>query len=375
VRGGNMSRRKRRLTRGEAKRQKMLFVFGMITIICILSVGYAAFQTTINLSVTGAIKVTPDECFTVSDNGDGTGAIIDYNVQCGTRVKIPEKINNLSIVSIADTNNTVKKSFNSKNIEVIILPDTLTYIGKYSFYSNKIKKLRIPDSVNTIGDEAFRGNNLSSNLNLGSGVKSIGHHAFTNTKLTSLVLPEGLKSLSNCAFDNNYLTSVTIPDSVTFMGGGVFSNNSFPEDNPIVYGKNSDGTVDYSTIDSYARREVTNYEIPNTIKTIANTAFGFKNVGVINIPSSVETIGGYSFSTAKLTSVTLNEGLKQIGDYAFSDNLFTEITIPSTVTSISSSAFAKNSNLQTINVRNSENAISGSPWGASNATVNWIGSN
>lgn len=334
------------------------------------TVGYSAFQTIISINVRGNIKVTPDECFTVSDNGNGTGTITNYNEECGTKVKIPREINNLTIVKIADTNSTMKKSFYRKNIDVIIFPDTLTYIGHFSFNYNKIKNLKIPDSVAEIGNEAFRGNKLS-NLSLGSGIKKIGHHAFTEASITSLVLPEGLQSLSNCAFSENNLTSVRIPDSVTFMGGGVFSNNSFPEDSPIVYGKKSDGTVDYSTIDSYARRVVTNYEIPNTIKVIANTAFGFKNVGAINIPSSVEKIGDYSFSSSRITSVTLNEGLKTMGGYSFSDNLFTEITIPSTVTFISTTSFTGNSNLQTINIKNSENAISGAPWGATNATVNW----
>ena len=50
-----------------------------------------------------------------------------------------------------------------------------------------------------------------------------------------------------------------------------------------------------------------------------------------------------------------------------------EINIGSGVVNIDANAFNAVPNLTTININKSENAISGSPWGATNATVNWTG--
>ena len=50
----------------------------------------------------------------------------------------------------------------------------------------------------------------------------------------------------------------------------------------------------------------------------------------------------------------------------------TTINIPSTIQSIGKYVF-KNTNITTINIDKPADSISGAPWGAGGATVNWTG--
>ena len=92
--------------------------------------------------------------------------------------------------------------------------------------------------------------------------------------------------------------------------------------------------------------------------------------------SKIETA---AFNNCKnITKIVLNDGITSIGDYVFFNCYYlTSITIPSSVNSISTNAFS-GSSLETINIKkekvNDNDPISGSPWGAKNATVNWIDS-
>ena len=70
------------------------------------------------------------------------------------------------------------------------------------------------------------------------------------------------------------------------------------------------------------------------------------------------------------TNITLPNGLTKIGNYAFYNFAgLTEITFKSTPTTISSSAFSGCTNLTTIRVPWAEGEVSGSPWGATSATL------
>ena len=51
------------------------------------------------------------------------------------------------------------------------------------------------------------------------------------------------------------------------------------------------------------------------------------------------------------------------------------VMIPSTIEQIESNAFFQTAGNITINIKRKENAIECAPWGATDATVNWIGNN
>lgn len=93
----------------------------------------------------------------------------------------------------------------------------------------------------------------------------------------------------------------------------------------------------------------------------------------IALPAGLTSIGAYAFNNCKNLALTsLPAGLTSINSYAFRECAgLTSITFEGTPTSISSTAFYNCTNLATINVPWAEGAVSGAPWGATNATINY----
>lgn len=304
-------RHRRRLHRRERKLRNKKVIIASICLICIMSVGFAAFQTNLSLTAKGTIKKTAEECFTVSDNGDGTGTITDYDKTCGSKVVIPETINNLTITKIGDTTQQNPKVFTYKEITYVKLPNTITYIGAYSFWH--------------------------------SGISNI-------------VLNEGLETINLGAFESNQLSSLKLPSTIKNIKYSIISYNNISEvQGEFVY-KTENGVVDYTTLISFGGGYNT-VNVPNTVVTIGSYSLASYPIETINIPDSVQTINQdavwYDFS---LKTINIGSGIQIINSNAFRI-----------------SADNSKSNIKTININRKENAISGSPWGATNATVNWTG--
>lgn len=92
------------------------------------------------------------------------------------------------------------------------------------------------------------------------------------------------------------------------------------------------------------------------VKEIETSAFQYCGLKSINMP--------------KIETLSTDNDLWGIFDYC----PITTINIPSTIKSIGKNAFENTSNLTTITIDRKADAISGSPWGATNATVSWTGS-
>ena len=92
--------------------------------------------------------------------------------------------------------------------------------------------------------------------------------------------------------------------------------------------------------------------------------------------SNVKTVYSSAFNNSGLTSITFNKlvTLGSNSDYSgiFESTPMTSISIPSTIQTIGLYALSYSS-IKTITVNRDKDAISGSPWGAANATVNWTG--
>ncbi len=102
-----------------------------------------------------------------------------------------------------------------KELETLILPETLTTIGDSAFYQTGVIDIVITGNNVVIGDNAFYGSDRLKNLSLSGG--EIGRYAFFNCPaLTSVTLGEGVTMIGNYAFSGcTNLVSLEIPDSVT----------------------------------------------------------------------------------------------------------------------------------------------------------------
>ena len=205
--------------------------------------------TTWNNQVYGSIKVnvagdfnektlaTPEACFTVGTINDGNEvAILDYDASCGTDVIIPSTIkgykvtvignSNMSYIEkmlnksssnkINDLNNytndyynvskifgerSVKGSFESKEIQSIIIPDSIKEIQAYAFLNNDLISIELLNSVAKIGYEAFGNNNLE-NITIGNSIQYISGNAFakstsSNPNLSKITINKSCSDIKN----------------------------------------------------------------------------------------------------------------------------------------------------------------------------------
>lgn len=119
---------------------------------------------------------------------------------------------------------------------------------------------------------------------------------------------------------------------------------------------------------------LTSVTIPNSVTRICNNSFYYCiKLTIVTIPNSVTSIGNYTFYGCRgLTSMTIPDSVKSIGDSSFSYcQSLTTVTFKGTPSSIGSNVFGGCSKLTTINVPWAEGAVSGAPWGATNATINY----
>lgn len=228
-------------------------------------------------------------------------------------------------------------------IEELIIPESVTSIGKYAFYCcYGLTSVTIPSGVTTISDYLFcHCVNLKS-VHLPKSIKSIGNHSFEYCDgLTSLEIPDGVISIGNSAFLHCYrLTDFSMPNSVSTIGDYVFSNcrnlKSINISNNIV-------SIPHCAFNYCDKLE--KITIPNSVSSIGNYAFsGCTSLSSLIIPNNVTSIGNSAFENCSgLTSLTISEQLSSIGSRAFNnDYLTTVISLMDNPIRINNDVFSQN---------------------------------
>ena len=110
------------------------------------------------------------------------------------------------------------------NQNEINIPNTVKTIGREAFYENKnLETVVLPDSVEIIEDYAFYEAKVK-NIKLSNNLKSIGAYAFFVGDFDSISLPDSLEEIGESAFAIcNNLRSVTIGENVKVIKEGAFS--------------------------------------------------------------------------------------------------------------------------------------------------------
>ena len=303
-------------------------------------------------------------------------------------VKLPA---NLKIISNASFSGCT-------NLKTIDLPDTVTEIGAFAFKSTGLTSITIPASVETVDDTAFIDNisltdvtfpagkgisfegctslvNVKINNNptkiddsmfrmcsslasieLPDTVTEIGKYAFADcTGLKDFTIPDGIKSIGEAAFYNSGLTSLVVPESVETINKLAFSHmaNLVSATIPAGYGITFSGCKNLKTvkitgnptvIDNYMFNEcsqLTDFEIPDSVKKIGYAAFYNTALKEAVIPASVTEIDDWAFGECQnLEKAILPDGLKSIGGAAFYEcPELTDSNIPDSVTTLGDFAF------------------------------------
>ncbi|MFR6717330.1 leucine-rich repeat protein [Alistipes putredinis] len=293
---------------------------------------------------------------------------------------------NLKNLDIAEVNITALPTqafYNSKNVEHLILPNTLITIGEEMFYQSDLRSVVIPTNVTTVGYSAFkRCSSLTTvTFEKESQLKTIGgdyyYGAFSDcTALTSIEIPASVETIGNTAFsDCSSLATVTFEKGSRLKTIG---NNAYYRCTSLtsIEIPASVETIEKKAFMHCSSLATVTFEKGSQLKTIGGGYSSSSHFGTysdyygafsdcssltsIEIPASVETIEATAFKRcSKLTTITFEKGslLKTIGggyysSYyhgAFSDcSSLTSIEIPASVETIEATAFSDCSKLATV---------------------------
>lgn len=114
---------------------------------------------------------------------------------------------------------------NSKAIQVV-LPDSVTEIDNYAFYGAKnLRRVIFGSGLRTIGDHAFDGCSSLIGADIPSKVSSIGSYAFYECKnLETVILPNSIGKVNKYTFAFcDSLKNVVVPRNVISIGESAFA--------------------------------------------------------------------------------------------------------------------------------------------------------
>ncbi|HHY71932.1 MAG TPA: leucine-rich repeat protein, partial [Bacillus bacterium] len=221
---------------------------------------------------------------------ESTGTITGYT---GTElnVVIPDMIKGVSVVNIGD------EVFKNKQIQSVVLPNTIESIGDYAFYGNNLQTVILPNNLISIGDNGF-GENLLKSIIIPNSVTNIGHFAFYDNKLADVHIPDGITTIGAGAFQKNNLETVIIPDGITTIENVTFAEN-----------------------------QLRSVVIPQSVTNIKGQAFAHNQLQSVAIPESVTGIGREAFANNQLKNIIIPNGVYSIEMNAFNDNPLEYISI------------------------------------------------
>lgn len=216
-------------------------------------------------------------------------------------------------------------------------------IGPAAFRYTTMDSLILPRSLRIIREEAF--------LNIESG-----------SELTKLELPEGLEVIEDSAFEwCPTIEEVNIPSTVKSIGREVFhlcgnlKKLKVAEDNPYYCAVNNVlFDKEQKTLLCYPEGlKLVAYDMPNTVETIAKSAFyGNDSLQRMTLSSALKTVEEHGLAALDgVSSFNFNRTkIETLGDKALAENdSLTSITLPTTITSFGKSVFASDSSLASFN--------------------------
>lgn len=172
-----------------------------------------------------------------------------------------------------------------------------------------------------------------------------------------IMIPDTVGEISGVAFNSSAtLVKVTLPNNIDITSGAFCTCNELLE----VCAPDYEGSV-------WDGEE----------HTIGSSFAACQKLRKVRIPYGTTTLNATFGGSTALEEVELPPTLKTMINSAFGGcNMLKSIDIPASVEEIGSGNFGGAGSSVggiTFNIHKPENSISGAPWGASNATVNWLG--
>lgn len=217
--------------------------------------------------------------------------------------------------------------------EHVLIPDTIdglpvTALGHRAFYEKTVTTVVVPDSVTEIGAACFSGDNYLVSLKLPDGLKRLPPASLESCmRLYDFDLPQSLEKIYSSVFEfNYYLTHLTLPSSLTeieqqnFIGLYGLQSLTLAEDNEAFKLDETNGllmTADGTRLlhcfsDIVPAEEII---LPEGVKIVDPFAFHYDyDVKRIVLPEGVETIGAMAFAMCpNLTEIVIPASVTDIG--------------------------------------------------------------
>lgn len=285
-----------------------------------------------------------------------------------------ESCSNLESVGIFEGVEEIGESaFDGCAFTVITIPGTVKTIGACAFMSNtKLESVYISAGVKTIGDAAFQGCTGLKKIGIGGYSRpALGDAVFTDydgttaLEVEAIYVPYGFDyyggwgGFDSDKFKTEFIGTWTNSEDpslgsgnwrfdlydgkLTVSGTGqlnVAPWNDEPAINPIVY-------QDYEHPGFWGG--IKSAVFGNGITSLENMACGMQiNCASVTLPNTLKTITNSALEECAFTSIDLPEGLETIDMYAFFGSKLTSVLIPSTVTKLGYSAFLFNEDLEVV---------------------------
>ena len=274
-----------------------------------------------------------------------------------------DDLETLVIVDDGSTELPDKDALNEKKkLKKVVFPDSLTSIPKAFCRSvSALEEVKLPANLKIISNASFSECTNLKTIDLPDTVTEIGAFAFADcTSLKDFTIPDGIKSIGEEAFYNSGITSLVVPESVETIDKLAFShmanltNATFPAGCGITFSdcknlKTAKITGNPTVIDNYMFYEcsqLTDFEIPGSVKKIGYAAFYNTALKEAVIPASVTEIDDWAFADCtSLKDFTIPDGIKSIGEAAFYNSGITSLVVPESVETIDKLAFSHMANL------------------------------
>lgn len=319
---------------------------------------------------------------------------------------------------------TVKSiSGSKKNLETLVLADTVKTIGKYAFRNlTKLSSVTFSASLETIGQYAFYGCESLTVFNAPSSLKTIEYGAFANSGLETVTLNEGLESILGednslnvnlGPFDYTKIKTLKVPSTVKkvcvfgrissletlyisadfmksvfnrkqstfvrhlYLTGGTLSVHSSWLDNfydvHFASGVTSTNTYDLSLPALIVNESNVQVSVPDdylgeyvTSESAVTGKLVTENDMIYYSYNGRKILMRYTGEKTVIEASDLS-GITDINPEAFISTNITSVTLPSSVKSIGLNAFGNCKNLSTVYIPSSVEKIAG-------YAFNWSGS-
>ncbi len=252
----------------------------------------------------------------------------------------------------------------------IELPATLEELPNYMFVNTGFTEFNIPETVKTLGENLFQNCVKLTSVTFPENIDIIPDYMFDGSGITQFTIPAHIKTVGFHAFSLSKLQSIVIPETVEKLGQYAFAESEvasakFESDPDIIDGSGETPSI----INAYTFSKCLNLrEIDfGPRKTLYANEFNGSGLVDVTVPATIiNNSGGYIFANSPnlkhvkfegdpfatntsnynfskcpvLESVELPETLQALGSYTFQDcPMLSSVNIPESLTTINASAF------------------------------------